>query len=419
MELLDGNGNGEAEGLESGPDEDGARAAWVPPLLWLAVIAGLTLTPDRGAGDLGTRLDPFCVLCGERGLADFILNVGLFVPLGAALARWVGWRWAVVAGLALSGSIELLQTGIPGRFPTVGDVTSNTLGAGLGAAAFVLVSGMGRLPRRAALALAALPALCTLAPALLLAPSFTGGWYYAQWAPSLPNPRAYRGRVLEASVAGRPTHIGRLGRTDSVRAALARGEPIRIRFEAVASPARLSPVYRIADARNREIAMVGVSGPDLVFEARTLASTLALSSVPSVWTGAMARAAPGDTVEVIAQKESGALCLHMDGRTRCDLQPSLGRAGWQLLIVPDPADSHWAGAVTLLWLCAMWALVGIAAWTPRLGALLAPAAAIAFALVAAASPWVSLRPVEAAAVAAGVLAGGLVRRALGARGARA
>ena len=55
--------------------------SWVLAAVVL-VIAVMTLLPTYGTpGD--TR---YCLLCGERGLADFISNVVLFGPFGAALA---------------------------------------------------------------------------------------------------------------------------------------------------------------------------------------------------------------------------------------------------------------------------------------------------------------------------------------------
>src|SRR2546422_5746493 len=76
------------------------------PILWLCVILGATLvplaTPEKPAEDAPAF---FCVLCGEGGLADGILNAALFLPLGAALsvAGWRQWRALLVSALLSLG----------------------------------------------------------------------------------------------------------------------------------------------------------------------------------------------------------------------------------------------------------------------------------------------------------------------------
>src|SRR5438477_1941760 len=98
----------------------------------VAAILSATLFPISG-GDPEPWLG--CVLCGERGIADALINVLLFFPLGAALAA-TGMPWArcLLGGALLSAAVEFAQMYIPGRDPSLGDVLSNTLGAGLGAA---------------------------------------------------------------------------------------------------------------------------------------------------------------------------------------------------------------------------------------------------------------------------------------------
>src|SRR2546430_5704779 len=75
-----------------------------------------------------------CIACGEHATSDVLLNIILFVPLGAAVALHVRSlsRCALSAAL-LSATIELAQLYIPGRDSSLGDVLSNTLGGTLGA----------------------------------------------------------------------------------------------------------------------------------------------------------------------------------------------------------------------------------------------------------------------------------------------
>jgi hypothetical protein len=70
------------------------------------------------------------------GMWDVLLNVFGFVPFGAFL-RWRSGpektlAYAMLCGAALSLSIECSQIVIAGRYPSVVDLSLNTLGAGLG-----------------------------------------------------------------------------------------------------------------------------------------------------------------------------------------------------------------------------------------------------------------------------------------------
>ena len=100
--------------------------------LGLALLAILTATlwplPSREAGGwLG------CIVCGNRGAADVLLNVFLFVPFGAALAlERRSISQCALFGALLSAVIEVAQLYIPGRDSSIGDVLSNgAAGTGL------------------------------------------------------------------------------------------------------------------------------------------------------------------------------------------------------------------------------------------------------------------------------------------------
>jgi glycopeptide antibiotics resistance protein len=76
-------------------------------------------------------------------VVDAILNVVLFVPLGAAAAAYATARrvgTAVVLGCALSLSAEFLQIYSHNRFPSTTDVSCNVLGAAVAAFATTRLS---------------------------------------------------------------------------------------------------------------------------------------------------------------------------------------------------------------------------------------------------------------------------------------
>ena len=144
----------------------GVRRLW-SAFLVLALVAVLwvTLRPEDEAREAArTNLSPLehhgralDALRRDPGRADRDLivyylasnvlgNVLLFVPMGLATAGLARERrpairlaGAVLAGVALSTAVELLQLAIPGRATDVDDVLFNGLGALVGAS--VLLAG--------------------------------------------------------------------------------------------------------------------------------------------------------------------------------------------------------------------------------------------------------------------------------------
>jgi glycopeptide antibiotics resistance protein len=90
----------------------------------------VTVTMFAPPASLGRMHAPVEGLLPVR-VVEMILNVALFVPLGAAVG-WIArarWLWALVA---LSVAIELLQLGLPDRQTELIDVVTNSVGACLG-----------------------------------------------------------------------------------------------------------------------------------------------------------------------------------------------------------------------------------------------------------------------------------------------
>ena len=168
------------------PDTTGAvhtnRRAALAVAAALAFIAALTLTPAPGHA----QLSPTCLVCGMRGVADAVLNVFLFMPLGLALAyRGLDLLRAVPLGAALSIAIELAQLFIPGRDSSLGDVVTNTLGTAAGVLAWRLAPPLFAWIQRRARVLAVAVPLATVAGlalgALLLRPALPERGYVPAW----------------------------------------------------------------------------------------------------------------------------------------------------------------------------------------------------------------------------------------------
>jgi len=178
-------------------------------MVWLAVIGWCTLQSDPGAAAAVARLPWYCVVCGDGGAADVLLNVLLFLPLGLALAglRWPKWG-ALLFALLLSTSIELFQSKfLVGRDACVGDVLSNTAGAVAGWLGYFSLGALARpsltFARAGTAVLLCFTAALWFATGAALQPSLTND---AQWIgqPMSPTrgPQRFPGKMLSATFDG-------------------------------------------------------------------------------------------------------------------------------------------------------------------------------------------------------------------------
>lgn len=121
-----------------------ARVLLVPYAIVLALIVWL---PDSAASrvtGIVFRLARFVSehagvsLSTSYTVFEFAANIALFIPFGlliaAAWPRTNAW-WIILLGFSASAAIELVQTLLPSRYPTLSDVIANTLGAIIGCCA--------------------------------------------------------------------------------------------------------------------------------------------------------------------------------------------------------------------------------------------------------------------------------------------
>jgi glycopeptide antibiotics resistance protein len=112
-------------------------------LAYLAFVGWVTLTPGSEAPTSSAlvmrvlarlqRIDELSWLTYSR--AEYLANVGLFLPVGLFLLLLFGTRYWWLAGAAaivLTSLIETAQRSIPGRVPDERDLAANTMGAVLG-----------------------------------------------------------------------------------------------------------------------------------------------------------------------------------------------------------------------------------------------------------------------------------------------
>jgi len=305
--------------------------------LMLGVALGLillaTLTPFPGA-----RLPDFvgCVICGMRGWSDALVNLILFVPLGAALLAngRTGPRAVGLAGL-LSAGIELAQIFIPGRDPSLGDVCFNTLGAAVGQVTAVLALKLaacsGRAATRLSLVSAIGVAVVTAVTGWLLLPALPLSALSAWYSPDRPDLELFRGRVISTSLGSVPFRTSVFPNPDEVRRSLLTGAPLRIVALAGARARALAPMLVIEDEDGNELLLTGPDRDDWVLRLRTRAASLRLDQPDLRLRGALTRVAPGDTLRIEARRDPDGYCLRVNETQACRLGFTIG-SGWALLL---------------------------------------------------------------------------------------
>jgi VanZ family protein len=105
------------------------RSTWLPFVLWLGVVFGLSSIPNLSPPDVGLPM------------SDKIAHLGEYAVLGALFTRARGGRRSVwltmLVGLALGAVIgtvdESYQSRTPGREVSAFDALADTIGATLGA----------------------------------------------------------------------------------------------------------------------------------------------------------------------------------------------------------------------------------------------------------------------------------------------
>ena len=312
-----------------------SRAAVAAAVLLLIVLA-LTLVPLETSE---TDVPGTCIWCGHFALADAILNVLMFVPIGFVLGlrrRAAPVRiWGALTMLA--ALIEATQMFLPGRFPTVSDVATNSLGAALG----LLLAGLWkrgapvhlRTSTRLPLAAGMIAAVLTVGSTLLLRPSLPDSEWFGQWTAELGHYDSYDGELLDARIGEIPAPSGRLPNTPATRAALLEGERTTLRYVAGHATERLAPIFSIYDGMEREIFVFGGREDDVIVRVRRVATDLRLRSPQTLYEGSAPVA--GDTVATWVELRHGAVCADLDARCRALAPP--GR-GWSLLLGAAPSN---------------------------------------------------------------------------------
>ena len=269
-------------------------------VLALSVIAFATL---RSMPSEEVRLPLLCLICGDLGGVDAILNLFLFVPLGAALVV-AGWpvRRAAVAAFLVTFAVESLQFAvITGRDASLGDLTTNTAGGTLGAAMAAAWRGWVLPQRHVARRLAAGAAMAVLfvlaATAAALRPSVPPPPYFGQFAPVRLTLVPFDGTVHSFLVGGVQVPYGEVEDGDALHEALLGGEHWgRAEVTTRSSPGARSDIVRVG-SRPQSIMAISRRHHDMLFRARVRAADWALRTPIVVLRGAFPTPAGRYTLE--------------------------------------------------------------------------------------------------------------------------
>jgi hypothetical protein len=328
----------------------------------MLVIAVATLRPSGGGSTPG-----ICILCGERGLSDFLANVLLFAPFGVALG--VSRRsvlFTLIAGFLFSLFIEAAQWRIvTGRDASVGDLVSNTTGAVLGWLVFAWKPWRVRVQSRlAAYGSAVLASLILIGALSLFTPNFFRDVYWLHFTPDYESLEQYHGKVLRAKVGNKEwLEQQRLQFPDSV-ARLLVSEPLEARVIAGPNPETLAPIVSISDQVQEEVILIGIDGTDLVYRFRAHANDFLLDHAYLRARDAFRGVQPGDTIDLVVSFKQRGYCIGLNSDISCGRGFSVGQT-WTLLYNPS-LPTALAFLVGLGWLVAIFVTPGFLAPSTRL-----------------------------------------------------
>ena len=332
----------------------------------LVFIGLLTLFPHPSEVARVAATPVTCLVCGDLGGVDVVLNILLFVPLGLGLGlAGFSWRRAVFLAGLLTFGIELLQMKtIAGRDASLSDIITNTAGGGLGA--FV-----GLYWQRLLLPPPVPARLLALGYSLLLMGTWVGtAWafgttwpvdapWYGQWAPDLGgNFKPFLGKVLAVDAGGEPLLPGRAIDEERLEDAVAANPSMAVRAVLGPRPTRLAPVGAIYDERQREVMLLGQDRQDLAFHPRMRATLLKLWN-PLVYLRDGMAGQPGDTVDAEGSLRDGVFELNsrIGDRLLSRRLPLSASWGWALITPWDSVLGEEVHSLTGMWIAGLVALL--------------------------------------------------------------
>ena len=319
-------------------------------------IGTLTLLPHPRQAGFADLTPWTCLVCGELGGVDVVLNILLFVPLGAALHR-AGLRPLHAAGVGalFSLGIELLQAFVvPGRDASLSDFVTNTIGAALGAQLSQAWPLLARPSPRAAARLAggALAAWAAILgfSALVFRPAPLPPPLRVEWSPARPPLEQFKGQLLAATTAGELLADGSSPPDRLIGDIARRDVTIAARIVAGPRPDGVAPILDVTDEAGRPTIGIARDGDDLIFSIRTIANSFRLRGGAVRLPDAFPDAADAQ-LSVAAGLQGSRLWVEVSEARSKRAETQLGaEQGWRL-VAPF---SGWVGPKLAALLTAIW-----------------------------------------------------------------
>lgn len=348
------------------------------------LIAGTTLRSDPAQAERTLETAWTCLVCGEAGVADVLLNLLLFVPLGLSL-RLLGWRCLPTVAIAATFTImvEGVQaTVLQGRDASLSDVLANTLGAVVGWMAASRLREALDPSRQVAARLAALwfglGAMVWLGTAWGLAPE---GSPQAPWVGQhtrvWPGYEPFPGQLLSAAVNEVEIPNNPLATTPAIHDSLAL--TIRLTLAEHVTPERPVSILRVVDGAGRIQIAAGRRGDALVVGSRVRADRVRLRS-PS-YRFPRAFELPLGTPVTLVWRWTGkemVLTQQLGGSSDAEIVERLPVSvglGWAFVhpfaTTIDPHALWWSALWIALWLAPLGWFLACLAWRARVAGLVA------------------------------------------------
>ena len=332
-----------------GPKGAEAWIGWPIAAGALLFILAVTLIPAGQAHTISQN--PFCIICGQAGLANILRNVLLFVPLGTGLSLLIrNPILAWIPTLALTVGIETAQLWIPGRNALLIDVAANAAGGAVGIAFIHALrdSATGSGNSKLVLFWRALPfsVIVLTAWALQLAPPEPP--HIMQLQPRLAHLAVYEGRVERAELGERQIRLARIPDPELLERQLFEGDTLVVDVTVEPRRWRTASLVSFYTHERRELFLLGVAADDVVLHLPFRAAALRLTVPDLRLSGSLGALEEGSRAQIRYWASAEGLaragaCLSLNGiasesepvtevyfSKACHLRPTLGD-GWALL----------------------------------------------------------------------------------------
>ena len=329
-------------------------------VLAAAFIAYATLRPAGGAA--GT----FCVRCGDSWLGDALLNVVLFVPLGLALrATGISTARTMLLSAASSVMIEVLQyTVVTGRFSSVLDVITNSLGGLVGAVGFGImvrwVAGDVRQPAVAGAFAAAWWVQCLVTAWGLLPWLPTGPGFEGQWAHVMPGFVPFEGLVLDVRLWSIPIPDGPVPDSAAIRSVMA-DSMLEFAVRTAGLP-RAEPVALVAGLANgptHRVASISLAGCRLQARGGTNSERIGFNT-PRIAVENACVDTPGE-VSIVVRQDGREFSVSREAHASAGVRSALALRpdiGW-VMLAPLITSARKRHLLTLAWIALFAVPVGL------------------------------------------------------------